>query len=100
MNSPASVKAIPDTEAAGDDMLQRITDLQPLFRKNADQAREQRKVPQENIDALRDAGLKSFTFFDFTPVGLVVMFSGIAFMTFIGRHLLPQRDVARESELV
>ena len=48
-------------------------------------------------DALRDAGLKSFTFFDFTPVGLVVMFSGIAFMTFIGRHFLPQRDVAKES---
>ena len=48
-------------------------------------------------DALRDAGLKSFTFFDFTPVGLVVMFSGIAFITFIGRHLLPQRDVAKES---
>ena len=48
-------------------------------------------------DALRDAGLKSFTFFDFTPVGLIVMFSGIAFMTFIGRHLLPQRDVAKES---
>lgn len=48
-------------------------------------------------DALRDAGLKSFTFFDFTPVGLVVMFAGIAFMTFIGRHLLPQRDVAKES---
>ncbi|MBT8363689.1 MAG: anion permease, partial [Deltaproteobacteria bacterium] len=48
-------------------------------------------------DALRDAGLKSFTFFDFTPVGLAVMFSGIAFMTFIGRHLLPQRDVAKET---
>jgi di/tricarboxylate transporter len=48
-------------------------------------------------DALRDAGLKSFSFFDFTPVGLVVMFAGIAFMTFIGRHLLPQRDVAKES---
>ena len=48
-------------------------------------------------DALRDAGLKAFTFFDFTPVGLIVMFSGIVFMTFIGRHLLPQRDVARES---
>ena len=46
-------------------------------------------------DALRDAGLTSFTFFDFTPTGLVVMFSGIAFMTFIGRHLLPQRDVAK-----
>ena len=48
-------------------------------------------------DALRDAGLNSFTFFDFTPVGLVVMVTGIVFMTFIGRHLLPQRDVAKES---
>ena len=48
-------------------------------------------------DALRDAGMKSFTFFDFTPVGLVIMFSGIAFMVLIGRHLLPQRDVAKES---
>ncbi|UCD82854.1 MAG: SLC13 family permease [Desulfobacterales bacterium] len=48
-------------------------------------------------DALREAGLESFTFFDFTPVGLAVMFSGIAFMTFVGRHLLPQRDVAKEA---
>ncbi len=50
-------------------------------------------------DALRDAGLKSFTFFDFTPVGLIVMFTGIGFMTFIGRHLLPQRDVVKESSV-
>jgi len=48
-------------------------------------------------DALREAGLESFTFFDFTPVGLAVMVSGIAFMTLVGRHLLPRRDVARES---
>ena len=48
-------------------------------------------------DALRDAGLKAFNFFDFTPVGLIVMFTGIAFMTVIGRHLLPQRDVVKES---
>ena len=48
-------------------------------------------------DALRDAGMKAFTFFDFTPVGLIIMFSGIAFMVLIGRHLLPQRDVAKES---
>jgi di/tricarboxylate transporter len=48
-------------------------------------------------DALRDEGLKSFTFFDFTPVGLIIMFSGIAFMVLIGRHLLPQRDVVKES---
>jgi len=48
-------------------------------------------------DALRDAGMKAFTFFDFTPVGLIIMFSGIAFMVLIGRHLLPQRNVAKES---
>ena len=48
-------------------------------------------------DALRDSGLTPFTFFDFTPVGLIVMASGILFMTLVGRHLLPKRDVARES---
>jgi di/tricarboxylate transporter len=48
-------------------------------------------------EALREAGIKTFTFFDFTPVGLTVMFSGIAFMAFIGRHFLPQRDVTKES---
>ena len=47
-------------------------------------------------EALRDVGLKSFTFFDFSPVGLTIMFAGIAFMTFIGRRLLPRRDVAKE----
>ncbi len=48
-------------------------------------------------DFLRDEGLKSFTFFDFMPVGLTIMFGGIAFMVFIGRHLLPQRDVVKEA---
>jgi di/tricarboxylate transporter len=48
-------------------------------------------------DALRDAGLKSFSFFDFTPAGAIIMASGIAFMIFIGRYILPQRDVASES---
>jgi di/tricarboxylate transporter len=48
-------------------------------------------------DALREAGLGSFSFFDFTPVGLVIMLSGTAFMAFIGRYLLPRRDVAKES---
>ncbi len=48
-------------------------------------------------EALRDAGLTSFTFFDFTPVGLIVMTTGIAFMALIGRHLLPQRNVADET---
>jgi len=48
-------------------------------------------------DALRDEGFATFTFFDFTPIGLVIMFSGIAFMVLVGRHLLPQRDVVKES---
>ena len=47
-------------------------------------------------EALRDAGLESFTFFDFTPVGLAIMFCGVAVMVLIGRRLLPQRDVAKE----
>jgi di/tricarboxylate transporter len=48
-------------------------------------------------DFLRESGFEPFSFFDFTPVGLVVMLCGIAFMALVGRHLLPQRDVAKES---
>lgn len=48
-------------------------------------------------EALRDAGRKAFTFFDFTPIGLTIMFAGSAFMTLIGRRLLPRRDVAKEA---
>lgn len=48
-------------------------------------------------DALREAGIKPFAFFDFTPVGIIIMFTGILFMILIGRHLLPKRDVAKES---
>jgi len=44
-------------------------------------------------DALRDAGLTPFSFFDFTPVGLIIMVTGILFMAFIGRHLLPKGKV-------
>lgn len=47
-------------------------------------------------DALRDYGLRPFQFFDFTPVGLIVMLSGITFMALIGRHLLPVRDLTKE----
>lgn len=43
-------------------------------------------------DALRDAGLQPFGFFDFTPVGGFVALSGVLFMALIGRHLLPVRD--------
>jgi di/tricarboxylate transporter len=39
--------------------------------------------------ALMEAGFDSFSLFDYTPMGLIVMLSGIAYMVLIGRHLLP-----------
>jgi di/tricarboxylate transporter len=48
-------------------------------------------------DALRENGLVAFELFDYTPVGIVVMVSGVGFMVFVGRHLLPKRDVRSES---
>jgi di/tricarboxylate transporter len=44
-------------------------------------------------EALRQYGLEPFHMFDYTPVGLVVMLAGIAFMVLVGRHLLPSRDI-------
>jgi di/tricarboxylate transporter len=46
-------------------------------------------------DALRDGGLAPFRLFDYTPVGVVVMAAGVAFMALVGRHLLPRRDVGK-----
>jgi di/tricarboxylate transporter len=37
------------------------------------------------------AGSESFAMFDFTPVGLVVALSGLAFIVTIGWHLVPRR---------
>lgn len=48
-------------------------------------------------DALRDNGLEAFNLFDYTPVGVVVMGAGVAFMVLVGRHLLPKRDVRKVS---
>ena len=48
-------------------------------------------------EALREANLEPFAMFDYTPVGLVVMVSGIGFMALIGRHLLPERDIGKET---
>ncbi|HEY7745911.1 MAG TPA: SLC13 family permease [Desulfuromonadales bacterium] len=44
--------------------------------------------------ALKEAGLDPFGLFDFTPVGIVILLAGTAFMVFGGRLLLPRRDVA------
>jgi di/tricarboxylate transporter len=47
--------------------------------------------------ALKGAGLKPFGLFDFLPLGATAAVAGIVFMTFIGRRLLPERDLGRES---
>jgi di/tricarboxylate transporter len=48
-------------------------------------------------EAMRDNGLQPFGLFDFTPVGLAVLLTGIIFIAFVGRYLLPDRDVQQES---
>jgi di/tricarboxylate transporter len=47
-------------------------------------------------DLLREAGLAPFDFFDYTPIGLILLASGILFMLFIGRHLLPERRMEQD----
>ncbi len=41
-------------------------------------------------------GIPSFGFFDITPMGMIVLATGIIYMVFIGRHLLPTREAADE----
>lgn len=48
-------------------------------------------------EALGENGLEPFSFFDFSPVGLFVMVSGITFVTFVGMRLLPDRSLTKET---
>ncbi|NLE76411.1 MAG: SLC13 family permease [Chloroflexi bacterium] len=48
-------------------------------------------------EALHEAGFRPFQIFDFTPMGLTVLLSGVAFMVLVGRRFLPIRDVTREA---
>jgi di/tricarboxylate transporter len=48
-------------------------------------------------EALAENGLEPFSLFDFSPVGLIVMVGGVAFVTLIGTRLLPQRNPAKEA---
>jgi di/tricarboxylate transporter len=48
-------------------------------------------------EALRENDLVPFKLFDFSPVGLVVMACGVAFVTLIGTRLLPKRNLAKET---
>ncbi len=41
---------------------------------------------------LADRGLSTLGFFEFTPMGIVVLTTGVLYMVLIGRHLLPLRE--------
>ncbi|MEH6826291.1 MAG: SLC13 family permease [Motiliproteus sp.] len=43
------------------------------------------------------AGLAPFGFFDFTPIGAIILLVGSLYLVFVARHLLPEGEV-RESE--
>ena len=47
-------------------------------------------------EALQNFGLQPFGFFDFTPIGAVVMTAGLLFLLFASSKLLPARDPASE----
>ncbi|HAV78359.1 MAG TPA: SLC13 family permease [Anaerolineae bacterium] len=47
-------------------------------------------------EALKNAGLRPFTMFEFVPVGMSVLIAGTIYMALIGRYLLPSRDTTRE----
>jgi len=44
-------------------------------------------------------GLPTFSFFDFAPIGLVVLTTGILYMIFIGRHFLPVRQTPGDAQV-
>jgi di/tricarboxylate transporter len=42
--------------------------------------------------ALEDAGMAGFRLFDFAPTGLAVLATGVVYMAFVGRFLIPERE--------
>jgi di/tricarboxylate transporter len=48
---------------------------------------------------LVERGLPSFGFFEITPMGAIVLLTGIIYMVLIGRHLLPVRVTASDSQV-
>jgi di/tricarboxylate transporter len=49
---------------------------------------------------LIERGLPSFGFFEITPMGAIVLLTGIIYMVLIGRHLLPVRVTASDSQVL
>jgi len=51
-------------------------------------------------DLLAENGYSSFGFFDFTPIGLLLLTAGILYFALAGRWLLPDRKSAKEMQRV
>jgi len=51
-------------------------------------------------DLLAENGFQPFTFFDYTPIGLVLLLIGILYITLTGRWLLPDRKSDTELQRV
>ncbi len=51
------MSVIDTTEVMPDELIRRATELQPLLAKNAARTEADRRVPDENIEAIREAGL-------------------------------------------
>jgi di/tricarboxylate transporter len=51
-------------------------------------------------DLLAENGFQPFTFFDYTPIGLVLLLVGILYITLVGRWLLPDRKSGTELQRV
>ncbi len=48
---------------------------------------------------LNNAGLEGFGFFEFAWIGIPLSLIGMAYMMFVGKHLLPNREVSTEQEI-
>ena len=51
-------------------------------------------------DLLRAQGLTPFSFFDYTPIGIIILVVGTIFMLFIGRRMLPDHKPKQELQRV
>jgi len=49
-------------------------------------------------EMLETAGYRPFSLFEFTPIGLVILGTGVLFMITLGRKLLPDKKVSEDSE--
>ncbi len=51
-------------------------------------------------DLLREQGLRPFSFFDYTPIGLVLFAAGVGFMVVVGRRILPDYQPKQDLQRV